>query len=32
MKVNPDKFQCILYSKTPEPEFSMSLGDRVIEP
>ncbi len=32
MKANPDKFQCILHSKTPDPEFYISLGDTVIEP
>ncbi len=32
MKANPDKFQCILHSKTPDPEFCISLGDTVIEP
>ncbi len=32
MKVNPNKFQCILHSKTPDPEFCISLGDTVIEP
>ncbi len=32
MKANPDKFQCILHSKTPNPELWISLGDTVIEP
>ncbi len=32
IKVNPDKFQCILHSKTPDPELCISLGDTVIEP
>ncbi len=32
MKANPDKFQCILHSKTPDPEFCISLGDTVIQP
>ncbi len=32
MKANPDKFPCILHSKTPDPEFCISLGDTVIEP
>ncbi len=32
MKANPDKFQCILHSKTTDPEFCISLGDTVIEP
>ncbi len=32
MKVNPDKYQCILHSKTPDPEICISLGDTVIEP
>ncbi len=31
MKANPDKFQCILHSKTPDLEFCISLGDTVIE-
>ncbi len=30
MKGNPDKFQCILHSKTPDPEFCISLGDTFI--
>ncbi len=32
MKANPNKFQCILHSKTPDPEFCISLGDTIIEP
>ncbi len=32
MKENSDKFQCILHSKTPDPEFGISLGNTVIEP
>ncbi len=32
MKVNPDKFQCILHSKTPNLEFCISLCDTVIGP
>ncbi len=31
MKANPDKFQYILHSKTPDPEFFISLSDTVIE-
>ncbi len=31
MKANPDKFECILHSKTPDPEFCISLGDTVIK-
>ncbi len=29
---NPDRFQCNLHSKTPDPGFCISLGDIVIEP
>ncbi len=32
MKANPDKFQCILHSKTPDPEVCISVGDTVIQP
>ncbi len=32
MKSNLDQFQCILHSKTPDPEFCISLCDTVIEP
>ncbi len=32
MKANSDKFQCILHSKNPDPEFCIFLGDTVIEP
>ncbi len=28
----PDKFQCMLQSKTPDPEFCIYLGDTVMEP
>ncbi len=31
MKVNPDKFQYILHSKPPDPEFCISLGNTGIE-
>ncbi len=31
MKANPEKFQCILHSKTCDPEFCILLGDTVIE-
>ncbi len=32
MKANPDKFQCILHSKSPDPDFCISLGDTVNKP
>ncbi len=32
MKPNTGKFQCILLSKSPDPELCISLGDTVIEP
>ncbi len=32
MKANPDKCQCILHSKTPDPELCIFLSDTVIEP
>ncbi len=32
MKAIVDKFQCILHSKTYDPDFCISLGSTVIDP